>query len=274
MEPEPSFPLDTEAELADDLEQEGFLEPSALYERVDVPESVVLAFLPQTVREVGDREGSTVSRTIGDILEPRPLYEREHRGVRVGWCYPSMGAPHTAMVMEELIARGVRRFIAVGSAGVLRPELVMGHPFVVTSALRDEGTSSQYLTPSAVVEADPLGVRACREALVEGGIGFSTGRTWTTDAIYRETRGRVRRRMDQGCAVVEMEAAAMLAVARYRGVGFGQILFGADSLAGEAWESRAWPTAAAVHEAMFWWAMDAAARLGELEAAGGKSRQP
>jgi len=262
---EPLFPLDSSADLAADLEQEGFLEPSALYPRADVPATVVLAFLPQTVNEVGARDGSRLSRTISDVLEPRPLYERDHRGVRVGWCYPSMGAPHTAMVMEELIAMGARRFVAVGSAGVLRSELVMGHPFVVTSALRDEGTSAQYLLPSPVVEADPVGVRACREALVEAGVGFSAGRTWTTDAIYRETRGRVQRRMDQGCAVVEMEAAAMMAVARYREVHLGQILFGADSLAGEAWDSRAWPTAAAVHEAMFWWAMDAAVRLAELD---------
>ncbi len=258
------FPLDSTADLVADLEQEGFLEPSALYPRADVPAVAVLAFLPQTVHDVGAREGSRVTRTLSDVLEPRPLYEREHKGVRVGWCYPSMGGPHTVMVMEELIALGVRRIIAVGSAGVLRSELVMGHPFVVTSALRDEGTSGQYLLPSPVVDADPVGVRACREALVEAGVGFSAGRTWTTDAIYRETRGRVQRRMDQGCAVVEMEAASMMAVARYRDIHFGQILFGADSLAGESWDSRAWPTAADVHEAMFWWAMDAAVRLGEL----------
>lgn len=257
--------LDSTADIAADLEEEGILEPSAMYPPSVVPDTVVLAFLPDVVRAVGALEGSRVCRHISAMLDPRPLYQRDHRGVRVGWCYPSMGAPQAVMIMEELIARGVRRFVAVGSAGVLVPELVLGHPFVVTSALRDEGTSSQYVGPAAVIEADPLGVQACQEALDEAGVGFAAGRTWTTDAIYRETRGRTRRRIAQGCAVVEMEASALQAVAGYRGVHLGQILFSADSLVGGAWDSRSWNHAEDVHETVFWLAMDAAVRLAALD---------
>jgi uridine phosphorylase len=259
------FGLDSTADIAADLGQEGILEPSAMYPPSVVPDTVVLAFLPETVRAVGGRQDSRICRHVSDMLEPRPLYERDHRGVRVGFCYPAIGAPHTVMIMEELIARGVQRFVAVGSAGVLVPDLVLGHPFVVTSALRDEGTSSQYAAPAPVVEADLLGVRACEEALDEAGVGFSAGRVWTTDAIYRETRGRVARRIAQGCALVDMEASALQAVARYRGVRIGQILFSADTLVGEAWDSRSWNHAVDVHETVFWLAMDAAVRLAELD---------
>lgn len=257
--------LDSTADLEADLAEEGVLEPSTMYPPSVVPDTVVLAFLPRTVHAVGEQEGSRVCRRLGEFLDPRPLYERDHRGLRVGWVYPSMGAPITAMVMEELIARGVQRFVAVGSAGVLVPDLVMGHPFVVTSALRDEGTSRQYALPSAVIDADPLGVQACEEALVEAGMGFSAGRVWTTDAIFRETRGRVRRRIAQGCAMVDMEASGIAAVARFRGVRLGHIVFSADSLAGQEWDHRSWNHAVDVHEAMFWVAMDAAVRLAELD---------
>lgn len=50
------------------------------------------------------------------------------------------------------------------------------------------------------------------------------GKTWTTDGLFRQTRGKIKRRRDEGCLVVEMEAAAMLAVASFRGIRFGQYL--------------------------------------------------
>lgn len=119
-----------------------------------------------------------------------------------------------------------------------------------------------------MVEAPPEGVTALVETLTEAGVAFEQGRTWTTDAIYRETRSRVQRRIAQGCAVVEMEAAAFFAVAAYRGVSLGQMLFSADSLAGDAWDHRSWHRAQDAHRAVFWLAMDAAVRLAEQGSAG------
>lgn len=66
------------------------------------------------------------------------------------------------------------------------------------------------------------------------------GKTWTTDGLYRETRDKVRRRVAEGCLTVEMEAAAFFAVALFRGVSLGQMLYAGDDLSGEAWDSRGW----------------------------------
>ena len=63
---------------------------------------------------------------------------------------------------------------------------------------------------------------------------FVTGKTWTTDGLYRETRGKVDRRVAEGCLTVEMEAAAFFAVAAFRGVSFGQLLYAGDDLSGDA----------------------------------------
>jgi uridine phosphorylase len=67
-----------------------------------------------------------------------------------------------------------------------------------------------------------------------------TGKTWTTDGLYRETRAKVSRRVAEGCLTVEMEAAAFFAVARFRGVSFGQMLYAGDDLSGEVWDPRGW----------------------------------
>lgn len=84
------------------------------------------------------------------------------------------------------------------------------------------------------------------------------GRTWTTDAIYRERRVKVERRTSEACVVVEMEAAALLGVAQYRRVELGYLLLAGDSLAGDTWDHRGWMSARAAREKVFWSATEAA----------------
>ncbi|MCL4298450.1 MAG: hypothetical protein KJ077_22125 [Anaerolineae bacterium] len=47
---------------------------------------------------------------------------------------------------------------------------------------------------------------------------------------------------------METEAAALFAVAQFRGVPLGQILYGGDNLAGDVWDSRGWHKHWAVRE--------------------------
>jgi uridine phosphorylase len=139
-----------------------------------------------------------------------------------------------------LIARGVNRFIACGGAGVLDPDLAVGHLVVPVSAVRDEGTSYHYLPPSREVQASPAAVSAIEATLSAAHLPYLLGKTWTTDAFYRETIERTRRRREEGCITVEMEAATFFAVSQFRGVSFGQILYGGDSVRPEGWDSRGW----------------------------------
>ena len=97
--------------------------------------------------------------------------------------------------------------------------------------------------------------------LGRSGVPFATGTTWSTDAVYRETREKVLLRRAEGCITVEMEAAALLAVARFRGVVLGQLLYAGDSLAGDSWDHRDWVHAHDAREALFWLAMDTAVEL-------------
>jgi uridine phosphorylase len=122
---------------------------------------------------------------------------------------------------------------------------------VVASAVRDEGTSFHYAAPSRIISADPLGVRVLAATLQEMHTPYFVGRTWTTDAFMRETRGRVQRRIDEGCSMVDMESSAFIAVASYRHLRFAQLLYAGDSLAGEVWDYRNWDNAREVRERLF-----------------------
>jgi uridine phosphorylase len=65
-------------------------------------------------------------------------------------------------------------------------------------------------------------------------------KTWTTDGIYRETPARIRKRRKEGCTTVEMEGAALFAVAAHRGVDIGMILYAGDDVGGNTWQTRGW----------------------------------
>ena len=116
----------------------------------------------------------------------------------------------------------------------------MGYLLVPTSEIRDEGTSYHYLPPTREVSATPEVVAAIEATFKEHGIGYRLTKTWTNDAFFRETHRKVQLRRSEGCLTVEMEAAALFAVAKYRNVKIGQILYSGDYLGGEYWSSRQW----------------------------------
>jgi uridine phosphorylase len=150
-----------------------------------------------------------------------------------------------------LIARGCRTFVACGGAGVLVPDVALGHVIVPISAIRDEGTSYHYLPPGREVEPTARAVDAIVATLEHHHVPYVTGKTWTTDGLYRETRGKLERRVAEGCLTVEMEAAAFFAVAAFRGVTFGQLLYAGDDLSGDAWDNRGWDSHASGRELLF-----------------------
>jgi uridine phosphorylase len=92
-------------------------------------------------------------------------------------------------------------------------------------------------------------------------IPYLTGKTWTTDAPYRETRSKIKARREEGCIAVEMEAAGLMAVAKFRDVAFGQILYAGDDLSGEKWDNRGWQSKSEIRYQMFWIAAEACLRL-------------
>ncbi|MDY6868053.1 MAG: purine-nucleoside phosphorylase, partial [Chloroflexota bacterium] len=84
---------------------------------------------------------------------------------------------------------------------------------------------------------------------------------WTTDAIYRETPEKVTAYREQGCLAVEMETAAFYAAAQFRGVDFGQILYGGDAVIEGGWDDRTWNSRTEIRRDLFWLAAEAAFEL-------------
>jgi uridine phosphorylase len=239
---------------------EAFLEPRRLIRSIDAPEHCVLCFFADVIQDVCAADKARTLHTLRTEIGAHPLYEISFAGRRLAVMHPGVGAPLAAGFLEEAIALGCRKFIACGGAGVLAPDVAVGHVIVPTAAVRDEGTSYHYLTPGREVAASAAAVAAIVAVLQEHGVPYVTARTWTTDAIYRETAAKIARRRDEGCVTVEMEAAAFFAVAQFRGVPFAQLLYAGDDLSGSEWDSRDWTTHSS-REMLFHLAAEACLRL-------------
>jgi uridine phosphorylase len=128
-----------------------------------------------------------------------------------------VGAPFAVLVAEELFASGCKLLISITSAGQIlsigrRPPYMI----LIERALRDEGTSYHYLPPSPYSHLDP----ALREMLCAAWdhthVPLAAGASWTTDAPFRETEEMIAACRANNILAVEMEAAALYALAQAR----------------------------------------------------------
>ncbi|MEO8394679.1 MAG: nucleoside phosphorylase [Chloroflexota bacterium] len=243
-----------------DDDPKAFIEPGKTTKPLEnVPEYCVLCFFNDVIASLfADK---THFHRLHSEIGHNPIYIGELKGRQFAVVHPGVGAPLAVGILEELIALGCRKFIACGGAGVLNQAIALGNLVIPASAVRDEGTSYHYLPPSREVSASPAAIEAIQKTLDDRNIAYVIGKTWTTDALYRETAAKIARRRAEGCITVDMEASAFFAVAQFRGVTFGQILYGGDDLSGEVWDHRDWFRQPSIREKLFWLAAEACLRL-------------
>lgn len=248
----PQYPI-----LEHDYNPIAKIEPSKIIKPRDVPEHCVISFFREVNEKViAEKEAKVV---VPNRWEdgPHPIYEIEHLGKRLAFFHPGVGAPLAAGLLEEAIAFGCRKFVVIGGAGVLEKKMPVGKLLLVTSAIRDEGVSYHYIPPTREISANPEVLSTIEKTIIKRRVPFRRAKTWTTDAPYRETQTMIDARVEEGCLTVEMEAASFLAVAQFRNVLLGQILYAGDDLSGDDWDKRGWQSRQDVRENLFWLAADA-----------------
>ena len=149
-----------------------------------------------------------------------------------------IGGPAAASSLEAFIALGVRTFVSIGIAGTLQPTLRIGDTVVCNRALRDEGVSHHYLEAARYAYPSEWLTERLTHTLEQGGHSPVPGSTWTIDTPYRETVAEARHYQQEGIATVEMEAAALFAVAHYRKVDIAAAFVISDSLAELIWNPQ------------------------------------
>jgi DeoD family purine-nucleoside phosphorylase len=161
-------------------------------------------------------------------------YTGEFGGKPVSVQATGMGGPSTAIVLEELVELGVRRFLRVGTCGSLRPDLGHGDLVLALSAVPADGTSARYLggephSPTADWDLLHGVVHAAKDL----GEPLHVGPVVSTDAFYDPDPEQHLRWSKRGLLAVEMEAATLFTIASLRGVQAGCLLAVSDTVIGD-----------------------------------------
>lgn len=151
-------------------------------------------------------------------------------------CGPAVGAPMAVLSLEKLIALGCQKVIVFGSCGALSDSLSIADIFLPVSGVSEEGTSKHYPLQTEP-SSSPTLVTALLEDLAQQGLPARTGKIWTTDAPYRETREKVEHYRACQIDAVDMEFTALISVAAFRGIDLSAVMVVSDSLAGDQWAS-------------------------------------
>lgn len=241
---------------------EAVIEPSRLLaQRPRIPGRCVMCFFADVIKSHVESGNLRRIALLHGEGEPLPVYQMGEGDQAIAVVWPGIGAPFAAATLEELIGLGGCSFICAGGAGVLDSSIPVGQVMLPTEALRDEGTSYHYQRRGRFSRPHPVALRALRAACRSRRQAAIMVRTWTTDGVYRETPAMVERRRVEGCRAVEMEAAAFFAVARFREVILGLVLYAGDDVSGERWQHRDWLRQKAVREELFELGVDACRRL-------------
>lgn len=182
-------------------------------------------FYPRILRTTGFRDKGLAPQMNGSI--------DGRLGRRMVVYKSSVGAPAAAMLMETLVASGIKRVILLGVAGSLSSECKIGDVVVPTWGIREEGTSYHYVPGNVKVKSSDSLVTEIRGHLGKG--QFKEGGVWTVDAPYRETKGKIKKYSKQGVVAVDMESTALMAVAMCRKIQFAPVLVISDEAFGEKW---------------------------------------
>ena len=200
----------------------------------NLPSRLILTYQPQLLSAVRSLEATTTVN-VGGLTQTLYSLDRTNGDVGVVGGF-GIGAPAAVAVLEEMIALGVTSFVSMGAAGAIA-DLAVGDLVVCDGAVRDEGTSHHYVAADVAATPDQDLTDALAAALAASDSDHEVGRTWTIDALFRETPDEVRHYASNGVLTVEMEAAALFVVAAARGVSLGAAFCVSDLLAGGVWQA-------------------------------------
>ena len=166
-----------------------------------------------------------------------PVYRIDYRGGKYCFFKTMIGAPACVGLIEDSFAVvRTKRYILFGGAGCLDKEIARGKIMVPTAAYRDEGTSYHYAPAADYIDIPKAD--AVARFMEANKLPWVAGKTWTTDAFYRETEENFRKRRAEGCISVEMECAAVQAACNFRGLELFAFFTSGDLLDAPEWDAR------------------------------------
>ena len=141
------------------------------------------------------------------------LFTARYKDLSFGIIGCAVGASYAVLLAEQLFVSGCQLLISVTSAGKLNEQINKEYLLIVES-LRDEGTSYHYLPGEENSCLNAELSKMLRPLLEADRLSVQSGKSWTTDAPYRETQSSILDARKNGADCVEMEASALYAFSK------------------------------------------------------------
>lgn len=156
-------------------------------------------------------------------------------GKRVLVASHGIGGSSTAICVEELAICGVHTIIRIGTCGGMDQSVCGGDLVIANAAIRQEGTSQEYLPLAFPAVSDFKVTSALTEAARETGQNVHIGVVQCKDSFYGQHRpenspvsyhllNQWQAWLRGGCLASEMESAALFIIAASRGLHAGCVL--------------------------------------------------
>lgn len=222
-----------------DKTKKAVINPEDIVKPVEgMPEVAIACYSNTTFERMISELDVEIIATTSTANGVTPIYKANYEKVEVALFMIDVGAPMSVGMLEDVYTMGVKKAIVFGTCGVLDKRIDDCSIIIPNSAVRDEGTSYHYAPASDEIEVNGKHMDVFTEMLNELHVKYTVGKTWTTDAFYRETPEKVKRRKEQGCICVDMECSADAAVAKFREKDLVQFFYAADNLDSEKWDVR------------------------------------
>lgn len=215
------------------------INPDMVVEKIEnFPAVTVSCFSHQLFHAVLSLFEPRLIANVNSAVGLNPVYEVEYQGEKFAFFQSRVGEPLCVADYEDIMAMGSKCLILLGNCGVLDKAIEDCGVIIPTKAIRDEGCSYHYAPASDTIDVNKKYRELFQAVLEESGYPYVEGTTWTTDAVYRETKEKVARRKKQGAVCVEMECAGMQALCDFRGTEFFQFFYAGDNLDHSEWQPR------------------------------------
>ncbi len=199
----------------------------------EVPSPVLLPGNPERVEKITD-----LWENVDELAQHREYRTAVGRYEDTDLAVTStgIGSPSAAIAVEELARVGVDTVVRVGSCGVLEADIDIGDLIITTAAVRQEGTSDEYVRSDYPAAADDRVVGALVAAAESLGYPYHTGITLSTDSFYAgqarpgvggyrapESEGLIESMRAANVVNVEMEASAICTLGQLYGLRAGAV---------------------------------------------------
>jgi uridine phosphorylase len=127
-----------------------------------------------------------------------------------------VGSSYAVLVAEQLFVSGCKLLISITSAGIINKPNNEKRFALITSSIRDEGTSYHYLPPGKPSSIDQDLFKVLNSGDPNSDCPYFNGTSWTTDAPFRETPSAISEMKENNITCVEMEASALYALSEVK----------------------------------------------------------